>query len=179
MSIPQKHEKHPRIALAILFISLVCTSYKACADIEVKMVFMNGEKQGQSAGSVIISETIYGLLFTPKLKGLTTGNHGFHVHENADCGRQGMNAGDHFDPAKTGRHLGPLNEDGHLGDLPVLYIDCNGKSTMPVLAPRIKKISEINHRSLMIHEGGDNYFDIPAKNGGGGGRMLCGAIETQ
>ncbi|EGH49764.1 copper/Zinc superoxide dismutase, partial [Pseudomonas syringae pv. pisi str. 1704B] len=33
-------------------------------------------------GSVTVSETQYGLLFTPNLKELPAGIHGFHVHEN-------------------------------------------------------------------------------------------------
>jgi Cu-Zn family superoxide dismutase len=29
----------------------------------------------------------------------------------------------------------------------------------------------------MIHDGGDNYSDEPAKLGGGGNRMVCGVIK--
>jgi Cu/Zn superoxide dismutase len=56
------------------------------------------------------------------------GDHGFHVHVNPNCGpgngpngqpAAGMAAGDHYDPANTGKHRGPLGE-GHKGDLPVL-----------------------------------------------------------
>lgn len=32
-----------------------------------------------------VSETPYGLLFTPNLKSLPVGVHGFHVHENGSC----------------------------------------------------------------------------------------------
>ena len=37
------------------------------------------------------------------------------------------------------------------------------------------KLAEIAGRSLMIHEGGDNYSDNP-ENGGGKGRIACGVI---
>ncbi|WP_350341274.1 superoxide dismutase family protein, partial [Escherichia coli] len=36
-------------------------------------------------GVVTITETDYGLLFTPKLTGLTPGVHGFHIHANGSC----------------------------------------------------------------------------------------------
>ncbi|HCL5280518.1 TPA: superoxide dismutase family protein [Salmonella enterica] len=50
------------------------------------------------------------------------GVHGFHIHENPSCmpGMQnGKNvsvlmAGGHLDPEKTGKHLGPYNDKGHL-----------------------------------------------------------------
>ena len=84
-------------------------------------------------------------------------------------------AGGHFDPAKTGKHLGPYG-DGHLGDLPPLYVDAEGKSTVPVLAPRIK-LSDIKGHSLMVHVGGDNFADHPHPLGGGGARIGCGVIK--
>ena len=43
-----------------------------------------------------------------------------------------------------------------------------------VEAPRLQ-LSEIEGRTLMIHEGGDNYSDNP-ENGGGKGRIACGVI---
>jgi Cu-Zn family superoxide dismutase len=42
--------------------------------------------------------------------------------------------------------------------------------------PRIK-VADIKGRSLMIHEGGDNYSDQPKPLGGGGGRVACGIIR--
>ena len=83
-----------------------------------------------------------------------------------------LGAGGHYDPAKTGKHLGPYGE-GHLGDLPPLYVDAQGKSTLPVLAPRLK-IADIKGRSLMVHAGGDNFSDQPEPLGGGGARIGCG-----
>jgi Cu-Zn family superoxide dismutase len=43
-----------------------------------------------------------------------------------------------------------------------------------VPAPRLK-LSDIQGRALVIHEGGDNYSDTP-ENGGGKGRIACGVI---
>lgn len=131
----------------------------------------------KSAGTVVISETPFGLLFTPHLQGLASGLHGFHIHVNPDCGDGGMAAGGHFDPEHTDKHLGPYNTHGHLGDLPALYVAADGRATLPVLAPRLNHLAQIEQHSLMIHEGGDNYSDTPEKLGGGGGRMVCGVIK--
>ena len=87
----------------------------------------------------------------------------------------GLAAGGHYDPSGTGRHDGPYG-DGHNGDLPPLYVGADGRSTIPVLAPRLK-VADIRYRSLMIHAGGDNFSDQPKKLGGGGPRMVCGVVR--
>jgi len=51
----------------------------------------------------------------------------------------------------------------------------HGKATLAVLAPRLKA-ADIAGRSLMIHAGGDNYADHPAKLGGGGARVAFGVV---
>ncbi len=163
------------------FITIIClaTTANALAQLSIPMYYTADHGIGKSAGTVVISKTKYGLLFTPQLTGVTAGIHGFHIHENSSCDQNGMAAGGHFDPTKTGQHLGPYNDKGHFGDLPALYADANGSVTLQVLAPRIKYLPLINNRALMVHSGGDNYSDTPAKLGGGGTRMICGVINTQ
>src|SRR5690606_19201060 len=102
---------------------------------------------------------------------------GFHIHQNASCDEKGMAAGGHLDPKNTEKHLGPYKDDGHLGDLPALYVNADGRVTLPVLAPRLNDLSDIKDHALMVHENSDNYSDMPEKLGGGGGRMVCGVIK--
>jgi Cu-Zn family superoxide dismutase len=153
------------------------------ADMTVDIHSLSEGGVGPSIGTITVSSSPYGTIFSPDLKGLASGLHGFHVHENPSCAAAekdgksipGLAAGGHFDPAGTGRHEGPYGE-GHLGDLPPLYADQDGHSTLPVLAPRIK-VSDLKGRSLIIHAGGDNYSDSPQKLGGGGARVACGVIK--
>jgi superoxide dismutase, Cu-Zn family len=147
------------------------------AEMTVNVYTTVAKGKGELVGTVTIKETEYGLLFTPDLKKLGEGIHGFHVHENPSCADNGMAAGGHLDPKKTGKHLGPYNNNGHLGDLPALYVEKDGTAKTPLLAPRLKNLSEIKNHSLMIHEGGDNYSDQPAM-GGGGKRMWCGVMPN-
>lgn len=88
----------------------------------------------------------------------------------------GMKAGSHFDPKNTGRHSAPWDDNGHFGNLPALAVALDGTATTPVLAPRIKELSEIKGRTLMIYVGGDNHSDHP-KLFGGGARLACGVIK--
>ncbi len=69
------------------------------------------------------------------------------------------------------------SSSGHLGDLPGLVVNANGSADYAILAPRLKSISQIKHRALIIHEGGDNYSDHPETLGGGGLRVVCGIIK--
>ncbi len=152
-------------------------------DMVVQVNLLSDQGVGKNIGTVTIKDTQYGLLLVPQLTDLTPGLHGFHVHQNADCAAgmkdnksvAGMSAGGHYDPAGTGKHEGPYGQ-GHLGDLPALYVGADGKATLPVLAPRLKT-ADLKGHALMIHAGGDNYSDSPAPLGGGGARMACGVIE--
>lgn len=150
---------------------------------EVTLHKVSAEGIGEAIGTVDIEQTKYGLLFTPKLSGLTPGVHCFHVHATGSC-EPGVSegktvaagaAGGHLDPQKTGKHLGPWGE-GHLGDLPAIYVDEKGSAAWPVLAPRLKSPDEIMGKALMVHIGGDNHADHPQPLGGGGGRYACGVI---
>ncbi|AKM46204.1 MULTISPECIES: superoxide dismutase family protein [Edwardsiella] len=140
---------------------------------------------GPTIGEVTVSETPYGLLFTPSLRGLPQGIHGFHVHENASClpgVKEGkpvpaLMAGGHWDPEKRGKHMGPYSDAGHLGDLPGLVVNADGTANYAVLAPRLKSLAQLKGHALMVHVGGDNYDDHPHALGGGGARMACGVIQ--
>ena len=152
------------------------------AERTVTVHMVDAKGVGPAVGSVRIAETRYGLAFYPALKGLPPGLHGFHVHENPSCAsveRDGVSvpalaAGGHLDPQATKQHGEPWG-DGHLGDLPALYVAGDGSATNPVLAPRLK-LADVLNRSLMVHAGGDNHADHPAPLGGGGARVACGVI---
>ncbi len=79
------------------------------------------------------------------------------------------------DPQNTGHHDGPIGT-GHLGDLPALSVNIEGKAEIPVVARRLE-MSDLRGHSLIIHAGGDNYSDVPQKLGGGGPRIACGIIN--
>lgn len=176
-----------KTALAIALGSLF--SFSATAAEPVKIVVniqqLDVEKGNKDIGTVEITESKYGLVFTPNLKDLTEGLHGFHIPENPSCDAKekdgkltaGLAAGGHWNPHKAPHHGFPWSDEAHLGDLPALTVLHDGTATNPVLAPRLKTLDEIKGRSLMIHAGGDNHSDHPAPLGGGGARMACGVIK--
>ena len=168
-------------------IALANTIWPAYAQsMEVTMRMVSATGIGEPIGTVTIAPSAKGVTFTPKLEGLPPGLHGFHIHDKPSCDpatdpdkgevMPAQSAGGHLDPRHTGQHNGPMG-DGHLGDLPALKVDSNGKATAAVVAPRLKMTDVAGH-ALMIHAGGDNYSDKPEKLGGGGKRIACGVIGS-
>jgi superoxide dismutase, Cu-Zn family len=175
--------KARHLTLCILFL-LVATPVAAQEmEMEIKMHRLTEDGIDETIGTISIASSPYGVIFTPDLKGLPPGPHGFHVHENPSCEadqeqgeiKPGLAAGGHFDPLQTDRHAGPYDDEGHLGDLPVLFVEEDGTATVPLAAPRLR-LFDLYGRSLIIHEGGDTYADEPHL-GGGGGRLACGVVE--
>jgi superoxide dismutase, Cu-Zn family len=171
------------VMLAVgLTLATVPMAYGATATATVNKIDENGV--GAAIGTLALEDTSGGLKITPDLSALPPGNHGFHVHGNADCGPgeqngtkvAGLAAGGHFDPMKTGKHLGPESNDGHKGDLPVLIVDANGKAAQPVVASHLT-VAEAQGHAIVIHAGGDNFSDSPAPLGGGGARIACGVVR--
>ncbi len=173
-----------RTILVVLVIMgvLACSNLASSESITVKVNLTDVNGIGESVGEITLEETEYGLLLTPNLSQLNPGIHGFHIHQNPDCGAAqkaskivpGLAAGGHYDPTNTKSHQGPYR-DGHLGDLPPLFVTQDGTVTTPVLAPRLKKSDVIGH-SLIVHLMGDNFSDDPEPLGGGGARLACGLI---
>lgn len=141
---------------------------------------------GEEIGTVTFTDTEDGLNISYNLDGLVPGEHGFHVHEHPNCSSMIDNgnivhasaAGGHYDPDQTGKHLGP-DGDGHKGDLPKIVVDGYGKAVGSYTFGKGKnlKAEDFKDRSIMIHEGGDNYSDEPTLLGGGGARVACGIIK--
>lgn len=67
-----------RFSLAILAL-VVATGAQAASE-KVEMNLVTSQGVGQSIGSVTITETDKGLEFSPDLKALPPGEHGFHIH---------------------------------------------------------------------------------------------------
>jgi Cu-Zn family superoxide dismutase len=168
---------------AALMAALTMGANAMAAEGSAKLNLLTEAGDGKAVGSVTITETKYGLVFTPALTGLPPGFHGFHVHDKGSCAPAqvdgktvpGQAAGGHYDPANTKKHGLPWG-DGHMGDLPGLVVDSSGAASNPVLAPRLK-LADVKGRALMVHMGGDNHSDMPAPLGGGGARMACGVIQ--
>ena len=177
-----------KTVLAVILGGLFATSVANAnepAKLVVKVQQLDVQHGNKDVGTVEITESAYGLVFTPNLTGLAEGLHGFHIHENPSCEPKekdgkltsGLAAGGLWNRTKAKGHGFPWSDDAHLGDLPALTVLHDGTATQPVLAPRLKKLDEVKNHAIMIHAGGDNHSDHPTALGGGGARMACGVIR--
>lgn len=177
----------PLVAAAAIA-ALGSGSALAAEKVEIPMNMINDKGAGAAIGTITAADTANGFLgLTLNLAvAIPPGGHGFHIHENPNCGPAekdgamvaGLAAGGHYDPAGTGKHQGPSGE-GHLGDLPILFAPVAEMGTErlqhTLVAPRLK-LADIRGRSIMIHAGSDNFRDEPKALGGGGARIACGVI---
>ncbi|MGH8671750.1 MAG: superoxide dismutase [Cu-Zn] SodC [Burkholderiales bacterium] len=171
---------------ALRFMSVLLVAGSPClaaaAELIVKFHAIDDKGVGEPIGAVLFRDTSMGLKIVPALQQLTPGRHGFHVHQNPECGAAlkdgvmaaGQAAGGHYDPAGSTRHAGPRGA-GHLGDLPALDVGMAGIADNVRHAKRLT-IAHLKGRSVVIHAGGDNYSDQPKPLGGGGARIACGVV---
>lgn len=151
----------------------------------VSMFKIDANGVGAEIGTLMLMDSRGGLRIVPALGSLPPGPHGFHLHENPNCGpamkdgrmQAGLAAGPHYDPNATGKHAGPQG-NGHRGDLPVLNVDANGNATETMNALHLS-VNDVRGRAFVVHEGGDNFADQPKPLGGGGARIACGTVSAR
>jgi superoxide dismutase, Cu-Zn family len=121
-----------------------------------------------------------GLEIVVTLTGLAPGQHGIHVHENADCSNGGSAAGDHYNPdgAEHGAPAdGPMMR--HAGDLGNISADESGEAqlNMTIEDLEIEGARGVVGRALIVHSGEDDFTSQP--DGDAGDPVACGVIEAR
>ena len=136
------------------------------------------EANSPISGKVTFRETAEGLKVHAEFQNAPPGKHGFHIHENGDCGDGGKAAGGHYNP--EGAPHGFLSKDGlghvHAGDLGNIDIAADGTGMLDEVIPGLTlKGAKYNilGRSVILHEKED---DFGQPTGNAGGRIGCGVI---
>jgi Cu-Zn family superoxide dismutase len=112
------------------------------------------------------------------VKGLTPGDHGFHVHQFGDLSDaergEGEFAGGHFNPTDM-PHGRPEESQRHVGDLGNITADESGTATFEKSDGVIKLSGphSIIGRSIVVHAKADKFTQ---PTGDAGGRVAVGVI---
>ena len=134
-------------------------------------IIKGGDAAPALHGRVEFYQKSNGVLVVVNVDGLPKDNESgffaFHIHEGKSC------QGDDF--AETLAHYNPQSTPHpmHAGDLPPL-LECNGIAYMSVLTGRFS-VKEIIGRTVVIHNGADDFTTQPAGNAGR--KIACGIIK--
>ena len=106
--------------LTVLLLAFTSASLSVSASAQTVVTMNRGSEKGigKEIGTITVTESKFGLVFTPMLEGLPPGLHGFHVHQNSSCepkekdGKMvaGLAAGGHLDPKGSNKHGEPWGE---------------------------------------------------------------------
>ena len=154
------------------------------------------DAKGTEVGTAEFSEDEDGLKVKVEVTGLPPGFHGFHVHSVGMCEPDSASPTDPTmkgDFLSAGGHIGAGDSDHgeHPGDLPSLYVDRSGAGSLDFVtdALTLGDLTDDDGSAVMVHEGRDNYANIPERyaaegpdemtlnTGDAGARIACGPIQ--
>ncbi len=143
------------------------------AEAELKLL-----KTGASIGTLGFMQSGGTTTMTGKFAGLPPGEHGFHIHENGDCGgKHAKNAGGHLNPTSV-KHGPPESSIRHAGDLGNLVVDDDGNATFDMATDSLTVAAgadSVVDRAIIIHAKKDDGKGQPSGNSGD--PIACGVIR--
>jgi Cu-Zn family superoxide dismutase len=135
--------------------------------------------EGQSVGTVTLTDTPHGVLMHVVLTNAPEGVHAFHLHTTGKCEAPFTTAGGHFNP--TNKQHGVENPMGmHAGDMPNITVPAGGKLTFDIIDPDVtlkagaNSLMDADGSAVVLHAAADDYKGDPAGNAGA--RIACGVV---
>jgi Cu-Zn family superoxide dismutase len=171
-----------RIASLVMVVALLATGSIAYADGDtLQTTFEVRNANGQSVGTVTLTQQSDGVRVQGTFSNLPSGTHGIHFHAVGACTPDFAAAGPHFNPA--GRQHGFDNPQGaHAGDLPNLEVAADGTGTFHYVNDDITlqqdedtSVYDADGTALVIHANADDYVTDPSGNSGD--RIACGVVS--
>jgi superoxide dismutase, Cu-Zn family len=145
------------------------------AEADIKLL-----KGDTSVGVITFEQQGNQVTINANFTGLPPGAHGFHIHENGDCGgKAAKNAGGHFNPTKA-KHGPPESGNRHAGDFGNLTADDSGSAAFSMTTDSLtvtEGADSVVGKAIIIHAKKDNGKTQPS--GGAGDAIACGVIEAR
>ncbi len=137
------------------------------------------DPQGKEIGEVRLITHGSMPMLSIKVKGLTPGAHGLHIHPTGKCNLPDYSeAGKHWNP--LGHQHGKNNPQGaHMGDLPNLVVDAKGRGKASLMLDGISMtgpnaLMDADGFAVIIHVNADDYTADPSGNSGT--KIACAAF---
>jgi Cu-Zn family superoxide dismutase len=142
------------------------------------------------SGSVSLTERKQGtgvvVTYTIRVKGLTAGLHGVHLHEVGKCEPDFEAAGGHFDPGPAGNPEPDANHPFHMGDIPNLEARADGMAVLQGVTTRVTlsdgplSLFDADGSAIIVHANPDKGTSGAPKSGvSGGPRVACGVFTKK
>jgi Cu-Zn family superoxide dismutase len=138
---------------------------------------------GKKLGKVTLSQWRNKVTVAGRVRGLTPGFHGFHIHAVGKCeGPAFTSAGGHL-------KVDPQTHGSHAGDMPSLLVNADGTASAAFETDRftLRQLRDADGAAVMVHAGPDNFANIPPRygtpdqttldTGDSGDRVACGVVR--
>ena len=148
--------------------------------IKTLSVMMEAKSDSKVKGEVYFTQEDGKVRMEAKFSGLKPGTHAIHLHENSDCSSaDGMSTGGHWNPTKERHGKWGDAEGYHKGDIGNFEADSDGKGGITFETDEWcigcgDENKDILGRSVIVHEGKDDFVSQPT--GDAGGRVSCGGV---
>lgn len=130
-------------------------------------------KGHEAQGIILLQQFDDHVRIVGKIKGLSPGKHGFHIHQYGDLrAADGKSAGGHYNPAGH-KHGAPGDAAHHAGDLGNIVANEDGLAVIE-LETSAFKLHYVIGRALVVHSGADDFTSQPS--GDAGARAALGVI---
>jgi Cu-Zn family superoxide dismutase len=154
----QSHQKH---------------SHQSSSPFKEAVAVLAHTKGNDVSGTILFKQEGDSVRVTGQVKGLTPGQHGFHIHQFGDLrADDGASAGGHYGGSGH-KHGGLESTERHAGDLGNIKADDKGVAKVDVVAPDLA-LHFILGRSIVVHAGADDLKSQPSGNSGP--RVAVGVI---
>ena len=170
---------HLSLVVAALALPAAVSANSHVENQTLNVTVMDGK--GQAIGMAGLQQTPAGVLIDLNVKGLSPGEHAFHIHETGKCDASDgfKSAGGHFAPAKNPHGL-MMAKGPHAGDMTNQFVGEDGILRAQVLNPNVTlgkgktTLADADGSALVIHSGADDYKSQPS--GDAGSRVACAVI---
>jgi superoxide dismutase, Cu-Zn family len=151
----------------------------AAAALDVPLIDANGD----AVGLATFTENADGVTVHILIKGLSPGEHGWHLHEFGVCDPNGAepfsSAGGHWNPTAQ-PHGAPDADEHHVGDFGNLVASADGLADLEITTADftfeagLNSVFDEDGTSIVVHEGRDDLTTQPSGNSGP--RYACGVV---
>lgn len=168
----------------VLFLTLAVTVLAEPKTARVQLTPHNAQTRNVTGELNLVQGEDNSILITGRIRGLTEGLHGFHVHEKGDLKDGCTSTGPHFNPQNV-THGAPDGPVRHVGDLGNILANDQGEAIVHIRDSVISfsGTNNIAGRAFVVHSGVDDLgkgnSTLSSTTGNAGDRWACGIIQVE